>query len=153
MLEMLCLLTFTSPKSIVVDLKHFTWVACESGRVIKSGPASGGRTHGCIEKTIPRKSCRTPTGNFNVIVKKGKYYRSPTYPMTKVGDKYIPCKKEKCAKMSFGIKFHYLGAFIHASNDRLDRHTSHSCVHVGQAHAEWINQYSYIGMPVVILPY
>ncbi len=136
---------------ILIDLKNFSWSAQltdQSGLVVTvaQGKASGGRRF-CPDI---ERSCKTPSGIFSVIVRRGKHYRSPLYPLGCRGNQ-VP----RCAPMPFYVKFRHSGEGIHGSNDdwRRPKHQSHGCVHVSRADAEWIHDFVDRGTKIVILPY
>ncbi len=146
MITSLFLATFIH--TIIVDLKNFQWYAFdEDGVGIRSGQASGGRRY-CPDI---KRGCKTPAGVFNVISKRGRYYRSPLYPLNcgfGVGQK-------KCAPMPWYVKFSAQGPGFHASNDDWSRpkHQSHGCIHLRIDEAKWIHDYSTKDTVVVVLRY
>lgn len=147
------ILTFSFPciaeKYVEVDLKNFKFKAYENGKVVREGLASGGRRW-CPDI---KRGCKTPQGQFVVLSKKGRFYRSPVYPLgCNNKSKNI---KEKCAAMAFAVKFHYSGAAFHSSNDNWNKlhHQSHSCIHLQMHNAKWLNEWINIGDKVIILKY
>lgn len=140
---------FANQKTIIVDLKNFSIKAYDaSGEEVLSEKASGGRKY-CPDI---EKSCKTPSGTFYLLSKKGPWYRSPTYPLG-CNNK---SKDNKCAKMAWAMKFSNTGEAFHASNDNWEKpkHISHGCVHLKQETAKWLNQ-QFIDKTtkIIILPY
>lgn len=133
---------------VEVDLKNFKWSAYEGDRLIKSGVATGGRKF-CPD--IKRK-CKTPQGEFRVLVKKNKFYRSPSYPLGCNNNSKII--KERCAEMPYAIKFRYQGEALHGhykENWEKPSHISHGCIHVDEP--KWLNEFVEIGDKIIVLPY
>lgn len=141
-------LTLTQ-KAIIFDPVEFKWQAYENNTLVKEGPASGGKNF-CPD--IGRK-CKTPSGIFNVLSKRGKYYRSPLYPINCNNNSLI--SKEKCAPMPWAVKFLHSGESLHSSNDDWNniKNRSHGCIHLKNEDAEWINKWIRVGDKVVVLPY
>ncbi|MDP3987261.1 MAG: L,D-transpeptidase [Nanoarchaeota archaeon] len=139
-----------SKKHILVDLKNFKFFAYdEEGELIREGLASGGRRF-CPD--IKRK-CKTPSGSFRVLAKKGKFYKSPLYPLNCGNPKE---GKVPCAPMPYSIKFLASGESIHGSpNDNWNnpKQISHGCIHATNEDAKWINEWVNIGDKVKILKY
>lgn len=142
------LLTLHFSPIVVVDLHNFKWTALDyQGEVIRTGPASGGRRY-CPD--IERK-CKTPAGLFFPLTKRGRYYRSPLYPLGcgKPGEK-------PCAPMPFYVKLIHSGEGFHGSpgdNWSAPIHRSHGCCHLTTEDAEWINKFVSKTTPIYILPY
>ncbi len=139
--------------TIIVDLKNFQWFAYdEDGVEIRSGLASGGRKY-CPDI---KRGCKTPSGIFHVISKRGKYYRSPLYPLgCGFGAAPDGTPRKKCAPMPYYTKFSHQGPGFHGSNDDWARpkHISHSCVHLRTEDAKWINENSRKETVIVVLRY
>jgi len=135
--------------TIVVDLKNFQYTALDAnGHVLRVGLTSGGRKY-CPDI---KRGCKTPSGIFKVISKRGKHYRSPLYP---VACGYLPGLK-RCAPMPWYTKFNHQGPGFHGSNDNWEKpkHISHGCLHVKTEDGKWIHDNSEIGYTtVVVLPY
>lgn len=119
--------------------KKLKWVAVNSsGKVIKSGKASGG-SHYC--RDIGR-SCRTPSGNYSIISKQGAGCTSSRYPVGRGG-----------AKMPYCMFFTPLYA-IHGSYELPNYNASHGCVRVRPADAKWLyHNFLHIGTSVQIKSY
>lgn len=131
---------------IVVNLNNFQWLAIDQqGNIIREGMAAGGRSI-CPEN---RKSCKTPSGTFQVVaVYKRKFKRSDLYP--------VDCKRKKrCgAKMYHFTKFTHSGLGMHGSDTLLQyKHLSHGCIRVSKEDALWINSNSSIGTTIIVIPY
>lgn len=134
-------------KLIIVDLRNFKWMAYEDDTLVKDGIAAGGRRW-CPDTKRP---CKTPHGEFLVLKKYGKYYRSPLYPLNCGGESKI-----KCAPMPYSVKFKHSGESIHGSSDHWEnpKHISHGCVHVSKENAKWINEFTEVNKTkIVILRY
>lgn len=146
-LSILLVLSLTCPpdKVLIVDLNSKTWTAMLDGKAIKSGEAIGGRNK-CREN--PKRSCRTPVGEFKVYVKYGYSYRSGAYP--------VDCEdRKKCgARMYYAAFFHRSGYAIHGSDMMVGRNVSHGCVRIFKKDAKWLNQHFLdIGTRIIVLPY
>lgn len=143
------LFSLINEQNVFIDLKQFQWKAIVGDKVTNTGKASGGRRW-CPDI---ERGCKTPSGIFRVLTKRGRYYRSPLYPL---GCGNPREGKKPCAKMAWAIKFRYDGPSIHASeNDDWNnpKHISHGCIHVTMEDARWLNQWVSIGTKIVILPY
>ena len=115
------------------------WKAINSnGKVVRTGRGSGGRSY-C--KDIKR-SCRTPSGTYSIISKRGANCRSSRYPLGKGG-----------APMPYCMFFskHYA---IHGSPDVPNYNASHGCVRVKPNDARWLHKnFIHIGTKVIIKSY
>lgn len=110
----------------------------ESGTVIRTGRASGGRGY-CPDI---HRGCKTPSGVFHVISKGGPGCRSSRYPVGRGG-----------APMQYCMFFSKYYA-IHGSNDVPNYNASHGCVRVRPSDAKWLSQHFVsVGTKVVIHPY
>ena len=123
----------------IFNPRTHTWKAIGSnGRVVASGPASGGRGY-CPD--IGR-SCRTPTGKFYVISKGGAGCKSSRYPIGKGG-----------ARMPYCMFFSKLYA-VHGSSDVPNYNASHGCIRVRPSDAKWLSEnFIKVGTKVVVKPY
>lgn len=138
----LIILGSISSKSLVFLPKDLIWQAYLGQVQVRSGKAVGGRRY-CPDI---KRGCRTPVGEFSVLKKAGRFYRSQLYP--------VGCPKEiSCAPMPFYVKFHYQGAGFHGSDKKLIEHASHGCVRVSLEDAIWINQFAEIGTRVKVFNY
>lgn len=124
--------------TFIFNPRSLTWKAVHNGKVIKSGKAIGG-SHYC--KDIGR-SCRTPTGTFQVISKGGPDCRSSRYPVGKGG-----------AKMPYCMFFSKLYA-VHGSYEMPNYNASHGCIRVYPSAARWLSQnFMHVGTTVVVQSY
>ncbi len=132
-------LNFAANKEFVFSPRTLQWKAINSnGKVVRTGRGSGGRGY-CPDI---KRSCRTPTGTYNVISKSGPSCRSSRYPVGKGG-----------APMPYCMFFSRYYA-IHGSPDVPNRNASHGCIRVVPSDARWLNQnFMEIGTKVVVQPY
>jgi lipoprotein-anchoring transpeptidase ErfK/SrfK len=132
-------LNYASNKEFVFSPKSLRWKAINSnGKVIRTGRASGGRGY-CPDV---KRSCRTPTGSYRVIGKRGASCRSSRYPVGKGG-----------APMPYCMFFSKYYA-IHGSSDVPNRNASHGCIRVLPSDARWLHQnFIDVGTKVVVKPY
>jgi len=123
----------------VYNPRSLTWKAVNaSGQVVRSGRGSGGK-HYCHDVG---RSCRTPTGAYQVISKGGPSCRSSRYPVGRGG-----------APMPYCMFFSRYYA-IHGSPDVPNHNASHGCVRVKPHDARWLsNNFIRVGTRVVIKPY
>lgn len=132
-------LNYAANNAFVFNPRSLQWKAINAnGKVIRTGRASGGRGY-CPDI---KRSCRTPTGMYNVISKSGPSCRSSRYPVGKGG-----------APMPYCMFFSKYYA-IHGSPDVPNRNASHGCIRVEPSEARWLNQnFVEIGTRVVVKPY
>ena len=125
--------------TFVFSPKKLTWVAIsDSGKVIRSGRASGGKGY-CSDI---RRSCRTPTGTFSVHSKGGSDCRSSRYPVGEGG-----------ASMAYCMFFSQYYA-IHGSDDVPNHNASHGCIRVPVSDARWLsNNFIHVGTTVIVKSY
>jgi lipoprotein-anchoring transpeptidase ErfK/SrfK len=125
--------------TFVFSPKTLKWKAINNkGKVIRSGRGSGGRSY-C--KDIKR-SCRTPSGTYHIISKRGADCRSSRYPVGRGGARMPHC-------MFFSK--HYA---IHGSSDVPNYNASHGCVRVKPKDARWLHKnFMHIGTKVIIKSY
>jgi lipoprotein-anchoring transpeptidase ErfK/SrfK len=130
---------YAANNAVVFNPRTLQWHAIsESGRVVRSGRASGGRGY-CPDI---RRSCRTPTGTYHVMSKSGPACRSSRYPVGRGG-----------APMPYCMFFSRYYA-IHGSPDVPRHNASHGCIRVPPHDAQWLNQnFVRIGTKVVVKPY
>ena len=108
------------------------------GKVIKSGRASGGATY-CRDVG---RACRTPTGSYRIISKRGASCRSSRYPRGRGG-----------APMPYCMFFSKLYA-VHGSYDVPNRNASHGCIRVTPSAARWLSRnFLHIGTRVIVKSY
>lgn len=129
----------TGEKVFVFSPRRKSWGAYNaSGRLIRSGRASGGR-HYCPDV---RRACRTPRGSFRIISKGGAGCKSSRYPKPRGG-----------APMPYCMFFskHY---GVHGSYDVPNRNASHGCIRVVPSAAKWLHRnFLHIGTKVVVTSY
>ena len=132
-------LNYAANNKVVFSPRSLEWKAVnEDGEVVRSGKASGGRGY-CPDI---KRSCRTPTGTYHVIAKRGSSCHSSRYPVGKGG-----------APMPYCMFFSKYYA-IHGSPDVPHRNASHGCIRVVPSDARWLNQnFVHIGTTVVVKPY
>ena len=125
--------------TFVFSPRTLRWKAINNnGKVVRSGRGSGGR-HYC--KDI-RRSCRTPSGTFRIISKRGASCRSSRYPLGGGG-----------APMPYCMFFSKYYA-IHGSPDVPNYNASHGCVRVRPNDARWLHKnFMHIGTKVIIKSY
>lgn len=114
----------TGNRVFVFSPAKLSWAAYdESGNLVRSGRASGGR-HYCPDVG---RSCRTPSGTFKVYSKGGSDCKSSKYPLGVGG-----------APMPYCMFFHG-GYAIHGSPDVPDHNASHGCIRVHPADSHWLS--------------
>lgn len=115
------------------------WKAVNAdGEIVRSGHGSGGKSY-CSDT---HRSCRTPTGTFQVIGKKGADCHSSRYPLGKGG-----------APMPYCMYFSKYYA-VHGSYDVPNRNASHGCIRVPPKDARWLyKNFMDVGTKVVVKPY
>lgn len=135
-------------KFVVWDPELLAWAAYKNGWLVNWGPGLGG-ADSCEGKV---GSCRTPSGIFEALKKKGVNHRSDLYPRG--------CKGEDCSWMPHSIKVQEDGLSMHGSKWFIGKHASHGCVRLFTADAKWLNQkfFDYKtkerhGTKVIFLPY
>lgn len=125
--------------TFVFNPRTLQWKAVsDSGKVVRSGRASGGKGY-CPDI---KRSCRTPTGTYHVISEGGPGCRSSRYPVGKGG-----------APMPYCMFFSKYYA-IHGSPDVPNYNASHGCIRVHPSDARWLNHnFVHVGTKVVVQPY
>ncbi|KTD20642.1 L,D-transpeptidase [Legionella londiniensis] len=124
--------------TFIYNPKTLRWKAVKNGRVIRTGRGSGGRSY-CPDV---KRSCRTPTGTYRIISKRGPSCRSSRYPVGRGG-----------APMPYCMFFSKYYA-IHGSPDVPNYNASHGCIRVKPHDARWLHQnFLHIGSKVVVQPY
>lgn len=128
-----------SANTFIFNPRGHQWVAVDdSGRIVKSGRASGGSTY-CRDI---RRSCRTPQGTYYVHSKGGPGCRSSRYPLGGGG-----------APMPYCMFFSRYYA-IHGSYDVPNYNASHGCIRVTPADAAWLSRnFVRIGTRVIVKSY
>lgn len=124
--------------TFVYNPKTLRWKAIKNGRVIRTGKGSGGSTY-CRDV---KRACKTPTGTFSIISKRGANCRSSRYPLGKGG-----------APMPYCMFFSKYYA-IHGSPDVPNHNASHGCIRVKTHDARWLHRhFLHIGAKVVVKSY
>lgn len=114
----------TGRKTFIFDPRKLRWYAYNaSGKLVKSGRASGGK-HYCPDV---RRACRTPVGSFSIHRKGSRYCKSSKYPLGRGG-----------APMPYCMFFHR-GYAIHGSPDVPNHNASHGCIRVQPGSARWLH--------------
>ena len=121
----------------IFNPKTLRWKAIKNGKVVRTGRGSGGASY-CKDV---KRACRTPTGTYRIISKRGKNCRSSRYPLGKGG-----------APMPYCMFFSKYYA-IHGSPDVPKRNASHGCIRVKPSAARWLHHFLKIGSRVTIKPY
>jgi hypothetical protein len=114
---------------LVVNKQRQAWAAYDKhGNLIRWGPVSTGRSI-C---GASNQSCKTPSGHYHALYKKGKNCYSGSYPKLISGE-------QGGAPMPYCIYF-YKGYTIHGSNDLPGYPSSHGCVNLFMDDARWLNE-------------
>lgn len=126
-------------KTFIYNPRTLHWQAInDKGKVVRTGRGSGGR-HYCPDI---RRSCRTPSGTYHIISKRGAYCKSSRYPKPRGG-----------APMPYCMFFSQNYA-IHGSNDVPNYNASHGCIRVRTSDARWLyNNFISVGTKVIIKSY
>lgn len=125
--------------TFVYNPRTLTWTAInDRGKVVRTGRGSAGRNY-CPD--IGR-SCRTPTGTYRIIGKRGASCKSSRYPRPRGGAPMPYC-------MFFSKNY-----AIHGSSDVPNYNASHGCVRVRTGDARWLHSnFIRIGTKVIIKSY
>lgn len=125
--------------TFIYNPRTLQWKAVNNrGKVVRTGRGSAGSNY-CPD--IGR-SCRTPSGSYHIISKRGASCRSSRYPKPRGGAPMPYC-------MFFSKNY-----AIHGSNDLPNRNASHGCVRVRTSDARWLsNNFLSVGSKVVIKSY
>lgn len=127
-----------SGNSFIFSPRTLQWKAIHNGRVVRTGRGSAGKSY-CAD--IGR-SCKTPTGTFRIVSKRGPGCKSSRYPVGKGG-----------APMPYCM-FFYKNYAIHGSPDVPNYNASHGCLRVKTEDARWLSQnFLSIGSKVIIQSY
>ena len=125
-------------KTFTYNPRTLKWHATNNGKVVRSGRGSGGAGY-CRDI---KRSCRTPSGTYRIISKRGADCRSSRYPVGRGG-----------APMPYCMFFSKYYA-IHGSYDVPNYNASHGCIRVKPNDARWLHQnFLGIGTKVVVKPY
>lgn len=135
-LEPKAMLTYN--ETFIFNPRAHTWKAVSDGKIVRSGRASGGKGY-CADTG---RSCRTPTGTYHIISKRGADCKSSLYPVGRGG-----------AKMPYCMFFSRYYA-IHGYHDVPNYNASHGCIRVRSDDALWLHRHFIkIGTRVVVQPY
>jgi hypothetical protein len=108
---------------LVIEQSELAWAAYDrSGRLLKWGPLSGGKSY-CRDLG---RGCRTRPGRFTVYRAEGAGCVSRKFPLGRGG-----------AKMPYCM-FYHGGYAVHGSYEVPGHHASHGCVRVFVQDAEWL---------------
>ena len=123
----------------IYNPRSLQWSAVnERGHVVRTGAGSGGQSY-CPDI---HRACRTPTGVYHVISKRGSDCRSSRYPLGKGGTPMPYCM--------FFSKYYA----IHGSYEVPHRNASHGCIRVKPTDAHWLYQnFIKVGTTVVVKSY
>ncbi len=124
--------------TFVYNPRTLRWKAIRNGKVIRSGRGSGGAKY-CRDV---KRACRTPTGTYRIISKRGAKCRSSRYPLGRGG-----------APMPYCMFFSKYYA-IHGSPDVPGYNASHGCIRVKPSAARWLyHNFLKIGSKVIVKSY
>ena len=129
-----------SKNVFVFDPNYLQWAVYDkNGDRVGTGKGIGGKDY-CPDI---QQNCRTVEGSYTVFRKEDADCTSKTFPIDEGGGAPMP-----------HCMFFYKGYAIHGSNHLPNKNTSHGCIRVSTAAAEWINS-NYIapGDTVIVLPY
>lgn len=116
-------------KMIKVSLKELAWAAYDKdGRQVKWGPVSIGIGN-CPEV---KDGCATPTGTFRIFRKQGESCVSRSFPKRLDGP-------SGGAPMPYCMYF-YKGFALHAGEELTGTSSTHGCINLFKADAQWLNQ-------------
>jgi hypothetical protein len=126
-------------KAFIFSPRLQRWAAYdEYGYKVAGGIGNGGADF-CAELNEP---CRTPVGQFRITRKKGADCESSQFPIGEGGSPMPFCS------------FFKGGYAIHGSPYISTKNTSHGCIRVYTAAAEWLSKYFLTkGTKVITLPY
>lgn len=129
----------TYANQFVFSPKTLKWQAInDKGVVVRTGRGSAGKSY-CPDT---HRACRTPTGTFHVISKRGASCRSTKYPVGRGGSPMPYCM--------FFSKYYA----VHGSYEVPNRNASHGCIRVVPSEAHWLSDnFMHVGTTVVVKPY
>lgn len=132
-------LNLASNGTFIFNPRSHSWKAVSSsGKVIRSGRASGGKGY-CPDI---KRSCRTPVGSYSVSHKEGASCRSSRYPIGKGGSPMPYC-------MFFSKNY-----AVHGSYNVPNHNASHGCIRVTPSDAKWLYQnFMHSGTSVIVKSY
>lgn len=130
----------TGNRVFIFSPRAHAWGAYdESGNLVRTGRASGGKSY-CPD--IGR-SCKTIVGTYKIFSKGGADCISSRFPVETNGG----------APMPYCMHFHG-GYAIHGSNAVPGYNASHGCIRVPHGDAMWLNHsFARIGTTVIVMPY
>lgn len=132
-------------KIILVDLNKLAWASYQDNKLVKWGPANGGKGI-CVE--TGKYECKTPAGTHSVLKIEGPVIKSKLYP--------VECKDSKTCghPMYFMIKFARRGEGLHGDQRLPGRNVSHGCVRLLKQDAKWLNkQFVNMETKIIVLLY
>lgn len=131
--------TIVARNTFVFSPRTLKWKAINSnGKVVRTGRGSGGK--GYCKDT--RRACRTPTGTFSIISKRGANCKSSKYPIGRGGSPMPYCM--------FFSKYYAVHGSYHVPN----HNASHGCVRIKPNDARWLyNNFMRVGTKVIIKSY
>ena len=124
-------------KTFVYNPRTLRWKAMKNGKVVRSGRGSGGANY-CKDV---KRACRTPTGTYRIISKRGRHCKSSRYPLGRGG-----------APMPYCLFFSKYYA-IHGSPNVPKYNASHGCIRVQPSAARWLHGFLNIGSKVIVKSY
>lgn len=130
--------------SVIVNPKELAWGLYKNQQLINWGVAISGADK--CEKRNGWQKCHSPTGEFKVLAKMNRYYRSTMYP--------IDCpRSEPCAPMPFALRFRREGEALHMGGQLPGFNASHGCIRLTMIDAQYLNQTLSIGDKIIVLTY
>jgi hypothetical protein len=125
--------------TFIYNPRTLKWKAInDRGKVVRTGRGSGGRNY-CPDVG---RSCRTPTGTYHIISRRGAACKSSIYPKGRGGAPMPYCM--------FFTRFYG----VHGSPDVPNYNASHGCVRVPTQDAKWLyNNFMSVGTKVIIKSY
>jgi hypothetical protein len=125
--------------TFIFDPKQLSWaVYSPQGKLVKTGPASGGSNY-CGDL---HRRCHTPVGSFTVYAKGTAACKSSKFPLEHPG-----------APMPYCMYFRG-GYAIHGSYEVRPYNASHGCIRLYPQDAHWLSQNAiHPGTKVVVRPY
>jgi hypothetical protein len=128
----------TEKTAFIFDPNYHKWaIYNETGTLVKTGPASGGRDY-CSDIKRP---CHTIVGTFTAYRESGPECVSNEFPVGKGGAPMPDCI------------FFYKGYAIHGARVVPNYNTSHGCIHVTTTDAKWLESQIKPGDTIIVLPY
>ena len=131
--------SYSAGNKFIFNPNTLVWKAINAnGKVVRSGKGSGGKNY-CRDTG---RRCKTPSGVFRIISKRGANCASSRYPIGRGGSPMPYC-------MFFSK--HYA---IHGSYKVPNYNASHGCIRVRPRDAKWLsNHFIRIGTKVIVKPY